>query len=435
MKSFAMPTHKDLTNAQYVNWKKFLAKTAQWTQADIEKYQLKQLQQLILLAYTETTGYRALYDKHNITPNSIRSLSDIKKLPQVTKQDMQNNLDAFTIPQKGSEYVTTGGSTAIPFGFYRTQEAFAKELASKAHQYHRIGWNESMRQLVLRGLPIKTNNHMEYIPTMHELRCSTYYMDQKSLQAYYETARRFKPQVLRCYPSAGATFAQYLAETEQKIPSIKMVLCASEKLYHWQKKLLEKTLGAKVFSHYGHYELCVLGGYCEYQDTYHILPQYGLTELVDTNNTQITTAGQTGEILGTSFIMNSTLFIRYKTQDRAIFKSSGCPNCNRPYQVWSDIDGRQQEFVVTGNNRRISMTALNMHDNTFEDIRQFQLEQKIPGEIEFRYISNKEINTDNLTKRLKTKLGSSMNIRYKRVLTIKPTIRGKHTFLIQHLAI
>jgi hypothetical protein len=29
------------------------------------------------------------------------------------------------------EYITTGGSTGIPFGFYRTPKAFGRELAAK----------------------------------------------------------------------------------------------------------------------------------------------------------------------------------------------------------------------------------------------------------------------------------------------------------------
>ena len=68
----------------------------------------------------------------------------------------------------------------------------------------------------------------------------------------------------------GFIFAQFLRETDRRFPPIKGVLCASEKLHDFQKRTLSNTFGARVFSHYGHYEMAVLAGYCEHEDTYHV---------------------------------------------------------------------------------------------------------------------------------------------------------------------
>jgi hypothetical protein len=86
---------------------------------------------------------------------------------------MRDRLDDFTVKIPGVKYVTTGGSTGVPFGFYWTDEAFGRELASKAYQYYRIGWKEGDPQIVFRGLPIVSPDKTEFFPEFNELRFSS----------------------------------------------------------------------------------------------------------------------------------------------------------------------------------------------------------------------------------------------------------------------
>jgi len=319
---------------------------------------LQQLQRIILHAYENCPAYRDLFDREGVTPTGIRSLDDIAKLPFVTKQDLRDRLEEFSCPWPDRKYVTTGGSTGIPFGFYRDDIAFGRELASKAHQYHRIGWKEGDRQLVFRGLLIHSPDHTTYVPEFEELRCSSYHLTPEGMEGFYRRALEYRPKWLRCYPSSGYIFARFLNERGWKIPSIEGVLCASENLYEFQRKSLQKVFGEKVYSHYGHYELAVLAGYCEHVPAYHVLPQYGYAELLDGRGKRVRTPGEIGEIVATSFLMYATPMIRYRTRDYAAFKSHACAECGRPYEVWDRIEGRLQEFVVTGTGRLISCEML-----------------------------------------------------------------------------
>jgi len=429
--------HKDLTNPYYVEWLNFLKSTEKWTQEQIHHYQLEEIKKIVKHAYENTAGYRKLYDSVGIKPDDIKTIEDFRKLPFIEKKVIQENLDDFTFPTDEMEYVTTGGSTGIPFGFYRDKRAFARELASKAYQYYRVGWKEGCRQMVFRGLPINTADHMEFIPEFNELRCSSYYLIPEQMEKYRLKAFEYKPEFLKGYPSSLYIFARYLKETNKPFPVVKGLLCASENLYEYQKNLFKEVFkGAKIFSHYGHYELAVLAGYCEYEDTYHVLPQYGFAELIDKNGNVVTQRGQIGEIVGTSFLVYNTPFIRYRTQDLAVFKGIGCQACGRPYQIWERIEGRLQEFIVTRNGRYISMTAINMHDDTFDPIRQFQFYQEEKGVVIFRYIPKDTITDERLMdikKRLLLKFGDDIELVMKEVSEIPPTKRGKHRFLIQRL--
>ncbi|MBV8358916.1 MAG: phenylacetate--CoA ligase family protein [Deltaproteobacteria bacterium] len=407
-----------------------------WTASQIQSYQTEQLRKMVEHGYLNTSGYHELYESRGISPTAIRELGDLKALPFVTKELLRDNLEAFSAAWPGRSRVTTGGSTGIPFGFYRDPVAFARELASKAHQYYRIGWREGDRQLVLRGLPIDTPDHIQYVPEFEELRCSSYHLVPEHMRIFLERANEYKPKWLRCYPSSGYIFAHFVEENRQHIPSLKGILCASENLYDYQRAYLTKVFGVRVFSHYGHYEQAALAGYCEYQDTYHVLPQYGIAELVDERGEQVVKPGDVGEIVATSLIMYATPFIRYRTRDFAIFKGTGCETCGRPYQVWERIEGRLQEFIVTATGRHISMTSINMHDDTFDDVQQFQFEQCTKGHLEFHYIPKSTWDDDaaeKIRKRLLSKLGPDVNLSMSPVKSIPLTVRGKHRFLIQHL--
>jgi len=425
--------HKDLLDTTYLMWTDFLKRQEQATPEKIQSDQLIRLKNMITYAYRNCKGYRELYTAHNITPQDLNCLDDIQKFPTISKEDIRDHLEDFSVPLIDRSYITTGGSTGIPFGMYRDISAFHRELASKAHQYRRIGWREGDPQVVLRGIPINTLEHMEFVPEFNELRCSSYHLVPGWIDLFLKRIKDYKPLWLRCYPSSGCILAQWLMDTGETFPPLKGILCASENLYDFQKELLKETFKTRVFSHYGHYELAALAGFCEYEDTYHVLPSYGYAELLDQDNKPITQPGQSGEIVATSFIMYATPMIRYRTRDIARLKGWQCPSCKRPYQIWDHIEGRLQEFIVTKDNRRISMTALNFHTNIFDQLKQFQFYQDTPGVVEMHVIPKKEpINWEPIKNGLQTKL-TDMEIIFKTVTDIPLTIRGKHRFLIQKL--
>ena len=431
--------HRDLQNADYAEWRQFLRTTDTWSRSDIERYQLEAIQRLVARASTQTTGYRSLFDNAGVGPGDIATLADVRRLPYVTKEMLRDSLAAYTATTEGCDYVTTGGSTGIPFGMYRTPRAFARELASKAHQYERRGWQEGDPQLVLRGLPIDTPDHTALVDDLNELRCSSYHLVPDTMDGYVAAARAYEPLWLRCYPSAGCLFARHVLETGQSIPSLRGILCASENLLPEQESLLRAAFGVPVFSHYGHYELAALAGFCEHTSRYHVLPQYGYVELIGTDGLPVTTAGGVGEIVATSFLMDATLFVRYRTRDLAVYSADHCESCHRPHQVWERVEGRLQEFVLSATGRLISMTAMNMHTPVFDPLRQFQFYQASPGEVEFRYVPRAEgveaPALDAMRTALGHKLGADIRLSFRQVDDLPPTVRGKRRFLIQDLPI
>jgi len=430
--------HKDLQNPHYVEWADFLSGADEWSLARIEEYQLDQIRRITAHAYEKASGYRRLFDEHGVKPGDIADLKDLRKFPFTSKENFRDNLDDFSFKTPNCHYVTTGGSTGVPMGMYRDNVAFARELASKAHQYHRVGWKEGDRQIVFRGLQIDSPDSIEFAEDFNELRCSTYQFGSDRMEYYRQRAFEFRPDWIRCYPSSGYVFAKYLKDSGKPFPPIKGMLCSSEQLYDFQKQLFREVLGqdAKIFVHYGHYEMAALAGFCEYTDDYHVLPQYGYVELLDADSKPVTTPGEVGEIVATSFIMNSTPFIRYRTQDLAVFKSDSCEKCGRPYQIWEKIEGRLQELIVTRTGRLISTSMLNMHDDSYDHMKQFQFHQRERSSVVLKFIPKPSLDSskeNEVYQKMKGKLGDDIDLIMERVEEIPLTKRGKHRLLVQEL--
>ena len=430
--------HSDLTKLDYVTWRKFLSDADLWDKAQQEQHQLKRLQQILTISQ-RTLGYQNLYRGLDI---QIKELQDIRRLPLTSRKLFQTvgstlfcAIDGFS---DATEKVTTGGSTGTPLALYHTKREFHRELASKAHQYSRIGWCEGERQVVLRGL-VQNETHYSFHPEYNELRLSSYHLnDELILEQYWEAINRFRPEWIKCYPSSGFLLASWMRENVLELTGVRGILCASENLYERQANMLRSAFPeATVFSHYGHYELAALGGYCEYDPTYHMLPFYGYTELLNPAGDPVTERGEIGEIVATSFITEAMPIIRYKTGDLAKFVSNSCPHCGRPYMILESIEGRTQDFLVNADGQYISLTALNFHDDTFENVLEYQFIQSEPGVIAINcvLVPGEDINDIRIRvqERLSCKLGRC-TINIYQVLEIGKSKRGKAIPIIQSLA-
>ena len=223
----------------------------------------------------------------------------------------------------------------------------------------------------------------------------------------------------------------------EPIPSIKAILAGSENVYPHQRKLVEEVFNCRLFSHYGHSEQACLAGECEKSTDYHIFWQYGYAELLNDKGRPVSHEGEAGEIVATSFDNFAMPFIRYKTMDIAENTLRTC-SCGRNCRLVSRIKGRLQEVLTTKSGRYISMTAINMHSDVFDNLYQFQFYQDDPGYCIFYAVKRPgftDADEKKIILELKKKLGEELGLRIQYVHEIPRTASGKYRFLIQKLPI
>jgi len=423
----------------------FLHKSQWWDRKKLEEYQMQQVRKLLKHTYENVPYYQKLFGERGLTPEDIQNFEDLKKLPFITKEEMRDNLNdlvAQNFPKSALVYITTGGSTGIPFGFFEQRNfAVQKERAFILTMWERVGFSIGEKTAVFRGSYIgdaTKEKFWKYDPISKELSFSSYHMTDEYLMMYLKSLEKFKPKYIQAYPSVISILARFILENDiTGLFPIKAILAASENLYPSQRELIEKAFKCRVFSFYGHAEKAALAGECEHSTFYHISPEYGYLELIGRDGTRVTKDSDIGEIVVTGFNNYATPFIRYKTMDLGIWSNKEC-RCGRQYQLLERIEGRLQEFIVTGTGRLISMTAINMHSDVFDNVKQFQFYQDTPGKVIFKVVKKKTYSDRDNTKisnELLKKLGEDMELKIVFVDEIPRTARGKLRFLEQKLNI
>lgn len=422
-------------------WLKFLNQSIQYSKDEIYAYQLYKLKETLEYAYKYVPYYRKLFDDCGFDPTRFKYIDNIRKIPFLTKNIVQENKEKLVSKQKKRckwDYFTTGGSTGIPTGFYSSHNIVSKENAFFRFIYKEFGFDSRRsRYAVLRGTFIGSEEQA-YVKHKNVLYLSSYYMTERNMKLYLEQMEQEKIEYIRAYPSALYFLARYMTEAGRKANlDIKYIFLASENVYPEQRKLIEKVFSCKTFSHYGHVERVCLAPEREHNQGYHFMWQYGFTELLNSSDMWGEQENENVEIVGTSFDNYGMPLIRYRTMDFAQYAKSDDGRYKTNLCI-NKINGRLQEVLVTKTGRYISMTSINMHSPVFDNVVQFQFYQDSPEYCVFNIVRNSRYTPEDeiqIKKELGDKLGSDIEMRIRYVEKIDKTVSGKYRFLIQKLPV
>jgi phenylacetate-CoA ligase len=418
---------------------------AQWWPAErAREYQLNKLREILNLAYEKTRFYRRTFDSIGFCPADLRSLEDMNRLATINKQIVvENLLEMCTRSVKGRDvdFGSTGGTSGTPLHFYLNAGRHSVEYAYLTVSWERAGYKLGMPIAVLRGRivqPDRNGLRHEYDPLLRHHYYSNFHVNNDNIKRYLEHIRSIGQCMLHAYPSSAEALARYILSTGELVPkNVKGVLLESENVYPEQVADIEEAFGARTFSLYGHSEKLVLAAQCEHTHNYHVWPTYGFFELLDNDGKPVCTPGQQGEIVGTGFINTVMPFIRYRTGDWATYVGDRCEACGREHPLIRDILGhRTQEVLIAADGSEISWTALNMHDDTFMHVRQFQFMQETPGRAVLRIVPANGFGEDD-AKRIHRNLGRKLDRQLAFTIELTEAIplspRGKAIYVEQRI--
>jgi phenylacetate-CoA ligase len=335
--------------------------------------------------------------------------------------------------------ISTGGRGGEPLTFYIGARRSAVEYAYLVAGWERVGFRVGDRQAVFRGRvvgPDAEGLRHEWDPLLRHHVYSTFHMSEADIGRNMAHLASIGPCFLHVYPSSVDALARYLQRAGRTGPSnVRGILAESEIVYPQQRSLAEEMFACRYFSSYGHTEKLVAAAECEHSSNYHVWPTYGYFELLDERGHAVTTPGERGEIVGTGFINKVVPFVRYRTGDYATYVGDRCPQCGREQTLIADIRGhRVQEFLVALDGSLVPWTALNMHDDTFRSVRQFQFHQDTPGQATLRLAPVNGLpdsERDRILASLNRKLCGRVALRAELVDHIALTPRGKAIYVDQ----
>ncbi|MCI0746089.1 MAG: hypothetical protein L0Y58_11850 [Verrucomicrobia subdivision 3 bacterium] len=411
-----------------------------WSIDAIRQYQTRQLRMVLHHAANYCPYYQAKFARAGFRPEEVREPEDLRRCPTLDKRELIDHLEEFAsaeVKRPRRLYMTTGGSTGVPVGFYLQKGVSRpKEQAFLEQMWRRAGYRKGAKLVVIRGhvTTEKTDGSISfYDATRNWLMLSSYHLTRQRMPEYLSAVEKFKPDMIHAYPSAALQMAEFLEAAGQhwRTP-VRALLCGSERLTVSQKRLLERAFGCGVYHWYGHSERVVLAGEGARSELLYFVPCYGFVEFGPPD------ADGLCELIGTSFHNLAMPLIRYRTGD---YVRLADPRKNGPLEFpWpavAEVVGREQEFLLSSGGRRISLTALNMHDRIFDDLYAVQFYQEQPGVAEFRYVPTPNFQKTRLPEietRIRRKLGDDFVLETREVRDVERTARGKHKWLVSRLA-
>ena len=145
-----MPLHAWLLTRRTELYYRELTQSQWLSLAEMRSLQEEKLRRLIRHAYHHVGYYRERMDALGLTPEDIRTLDDLAKLPLLSKADVRENLHFDLLSDNHDNdrilRIATSGSTGEPFVCYADQHQLEIRLASTLRAMEWTGWRFGDRQ-------------------------------------------------------------------------------------------------------------------------------------------------------------------------------------------------------------------------------------------------------------------------------------------------
>jgi phenylacetate-CoA ligase len=398
---------------------------------EIVQYQLTHLKKLLLHAYSKSVHYKKLFDENGISVSDIQTLSDLKKIPYLTKIDLSTKLTDITAINSGLlvSKKTTGGSTGQAVTLLKNADALARERAATWRSYKWAGVAIGDPQARFWGVPLHVSQRLKYriINFIANRKIfSAFNIDEQCLDVFYRQLLRFKPAYLYGYVSVIEIFASYIKKHQYVLPdSIKCVITTSEVLSAAVRKEIEGSLKLDVFNEYGCGEVGSVAHECEHGEM-HVMDDNLILEIIPAID-----SSSVGEIVVTDLFNYATPLIRYRLGDYASISEKNCA-CGRTLKVIGNIHGRAYDCIHTEDDKvfhpEVMMYIFEDIKTAVGGIKQFQVVQETLGSLCINIIKAEGYSSETeiyIKKIIAAKLHELMAVRFEYVDEIQREKSGK----------
>ena len=320
---------------------------------ELEAIQLARLKETVQRNWDHVAPYRKKMEEAGVTPDDIKTLADLAKLPFVTKTDLRDTypFGLFAVPREELLRVhassgTTGKPTVVGYT-KRDMEmwtecvariacaggATPQDMAQICFGYGMftgaLGLHYGLEKLGATIIPSSTGNSEKQIMYMKD----------------------FGTTLLVATPSYALRLAEVAREMgvdPAKDLSVKIGLVGSELLTDAMREEMHKVWGKDmlVTSNYGMSELMGPGvsGECEHLCGMHINEDYFIPEIINPETGEVLPAGEQGELVITCIYKEALPLIRYRTKDITRLIYEPC-RCGRTTCRMENLSGRSDDML------------------------------------------------------------------------------------------
>lgn len=301
--------------------------------------------------YENVPYYKKLMDEKGVTPDDIKGVDDIKKLPFLTKADLREaypyGLLATDLKNCVRIQSTSGTTGKRVVAFYTQHDIDLWEECCARAIVAAGGTNEDVCQ-VCYGYGLFTGG-----PGLnggsHKVGCLTLPMSSGNTDRQIQFMMDLGSTILCCTPSYAAYIGESLAEAGYKPEDnkLKAGIFGAEPWTEEMRRSIEKSLGIKAYDIYGLTETSGPGVSfeCGEQTGMHINEDHFYAEIIDPETGEVLPEGSKGELVFTSLDKEAFPLLRYRTRDICVLTRKKC-SCGRTHVKMCKPMGRSDDMLI-----------------------------------------------------------------------------------------
>ena len=331
----------------------------------LDKLEGRLLSEEVAYIYEKSPFYRRKMMERKISPEDIKGLADLPKLPFTTKDDLRESQIEFgglgghqcAPKQEIVRIQGTSGTTGRPLYVGLT----ARDADNWKELFARHAWTGGLRPgdsfinpanftLFVGGLSESVSAEAMGVCVIPAPLGST------GVEKLMEIVQEFRPTVLFSTPSAAAFLAQVVRQSLKKDPrdmGFKKGFLAGEALAEEDRAVIEETWGIVARNFYGLADVAAdLASECDHLGGMHFCGQLLVkAELIDpvTLEPLDIETGAEGEIVYTTIDREATPVLRYRCRDMVRVNAEPCP-CGRTSFRFNVIGRSDDMLKVKGVN-------------------------------------------------------------------------------------
>ena len=317
---------------------------------ELEMLQTQRLREIVQRV-SHVPFYKQKFTEARITPDSIKSPADVRKLPFTTKADLREHYPLGFLACDRKEIVRihgSSGTTGKP-----TFVAYTKN--------DRVMWaGLCARFLVAGGLRPEHLCHIAFSYGLFTGGFGLHYGIEAVGAAICPAAggntprhimliQDLKPEVLICTPSYALHIAEAAREqgVDPRTLSLRFGHFGGEPWTEEMRVKIEKEFNMQAFNNYGLSEVIGPGvsGECMCRSGMHIQEDHFLVECINPNTMEPVLDGQRGELVFTALTKEAFPLLRYRTRDIAVLDHTLC-ECGRTTCRMSRVIGRSDDMLI-----------------------------------------------------------------------------------------
>lgn len=296
--------------------------------------------------------YAKKLQEAGVTPESITSPADVRRLPFTTKEDLRENYPFGLASVPLNECVrlhSSSGTTGNPTVVLHSQ----KDLDEWANAVARCLWmvgsrpedvfqNSAGYGMFTAGLGFQYGAERVGMLTVPAAAGNTL--------RQIKFIKDFGTTVLHAIPSYASRIYEVMKEehVDPRHDTKLRVLCiGAEPHSEEQRKRIEENLGVKAYNSYGISEMMGPGVAfeCPVQNGLHIWEDYFIVEIIDPVTLEPVPDGELGELVITTINREAMPLLRYRTRDLTRILSGDCP-CGRTHRRIARLQGRSDDMMI-----------------------------------------------------------------------------------------